>query len=51
MIMKDLYIPKNYKNKLDLITTQVAIKFVKDSFEKSLAESLNLTRVSAPILV
>ena len=49
--MKDLYIPKNYKNKLDLITTQVAIKFVKDSFEKSLAESLNLTRVSAPILV
>ncbi len=49
--MKDLYIPKNYKNKLDLITTQVAIKYVKDSFEKSLAESLNLTRVSAPILV
>ena len=49
--MKDLYIPKNYKNKLDLITTQVAIKFVKDSFEKSLAENLNLTRVSAPILV
>ncbi len=49
--MKNLYVPKNYKNKLDLITTQVAIKYVKDSFEKNLAESLNLTRVSAPILV
>ncbi len=49
--MKDLYIPKNYENKLDLITTQVAIKYVKDEFEKQLAESLNLTRVSAPILV
>ena len=49
--MKDLFIPKNYKNKLDLITTQVAIKFVKDNFEKALAESLGLTRVSAPILV
>ncbi len=49
--MKDLYVPKDYKNKLDLITTQVAIKYVKDTFEKKLADSLNLTRVSAPILV
>lgn len=49
--MKNLYIPKNYENKLDLITTQVAIKFVKDNFERILAEKLNLTRVSAPILV
>ena len=49
--MKNLYIPKNYENKLDLITTQVAIKYVKDNFEKILAEKLNLTRVSAPILV
>ncbi len=49
--MKDLYVPKDYKNKLDLITTQVAIKYVKDTFEKRLAESLNLLRVSAPILV
>ncbi len=49
--MKNLYVPKNYENKLDLITTQVAIKFVKDNFEKILAEKLNLTRVSAPILV
>ncbi len=49
--MKNLYVPKNYENKLDLITTQVAIKFVKDNFEKILAERLNLTRVSAPILV
>ena len=49
--MKKLFIPKDYKNKLDLITTEKAIKFVKDNFERVLAEKLNLTRVSAPILV
>ena len=49
--MKGLYIPKNYENKLDLLTTQIAIKYVKDNFEKILAEKLNLTRVSAPLLV
>ena len=50
-IMKNLIIPKNYKTKTDLITTQLEIKFVKDEFEKLLAEKLNLIRVSAPILV
>lgn len=49
--MKDLYIPADYKNKLDLLDTEKAIKFVKDEFEKTLAETLGLTRVSAPILV
>ena len=49
--MNKLQIPKNYKNKLDLISTEKAIKFVKDNFERLLAKSLNLTRVSAPILV
>ena len=49
--MKNLIIPKNYKTKTDLITTQLEIKFVKDEFEKLLAEKLNLIRVSAPILV
>ena len=49
--MKGLVIPEGYKSKTDLITTQKQIKFVKDFFEKSLAEKLNLIRVSAPILV
>jgi aspartate--ammonia ligase len=40
-----------YASKLDLLQTEVAIKKTKDFFESSLAESLNLTRVSAPILL
>lgn len=40
-----------YKSFLDLIETEMAIKHVKDYFEKRLAEKLNLTRVSAPIFV
>jgi aspartate--ammonia ligase len=40
-----------YTSKLNLIQTEVAIKQTKDFFESSLAESLNLTRVSAPILL
>ena len=49
--MQELVIPKGYKSKTDLITTQKQIKFVKDVFERKLAEKLNLIRVSAPILV
>lgn len=40
-----------YKSILNLIETEVAIKFVKDTFEKELARALNLTRVSAPLFV
>ena len=36
---------------LDLKETQIAIKLIKDYFEKGLAESLNLMRVSAPLFV
>ena len=49
--MKDLFIPKDYATKLNLISTEKAIKFVKDNFERQLAQNLNLTRVSAPLLV
>ena len=42
---------KNYQSKLDLIETEIAIKFVKDTFEDELAQELNLTRVSAPLFV
>ena len=44
-------IPENYKSALDIRQTQVAIKEVKDHFERSLAKQLNLTRVSAPLFV
>lgn len=44
-------IPNSYKPKLNLIETEIAIKTIKDYFEKNLAEKLNLTRVSAPIFV
>ncbi len=40
-----------YKSKLNLIETEVAIKFIKDYFEKELAKALKLTRVSAPLFV
>lgn len=42
---------KTYESKLDLLQTEIAIKRTKDFFESSLAEALNLTRVSAPILI
>ena len=44
-------IPKDYVSPLDLRRTQVAIKKVKDFFERDLAIQLNLTRVSAPLFV
>ncbi len=40
-----------YQSKLSLLETEIAIKFIKDNFEKELAKSLNLTRVSAPLFV
>ncbi|WP_372995962.1 aspartate--ammonia ligase [Lutispora sp.] len=42
---------KHYKSKKDIRGTQVAIKRIKDYFEKRLADELNLTRVSAPLFV
>ena len=47
----NLIIPKNYNPVLDLRDTEIAIKLVKDFFEQELAKALNLTRVSAPIMV
>ncbi len=40
-----------YSSILNVKDTQVAIKFCKDYFEKELATTLNLTRVSAPLFV
>lgn len=47
----NLIIPKDYNPVLDLKDTERAIKLVKDFFEQALSEALNLTRVSAPIMV
>ena len=40
-----------YESKLGLIQTEIAIKKVKDYFENKLSEELNLTKVSAPLLL
>ena len=44
-------IPIGYKPDLSLHDTQVAIKTVKDFFQQTLAQKLNLLRVSAPVFV
>ena len=43
--------PKGYRPALDILTTQRAIKVIKDTFEQELAGELSLTRVSAPLFV
>ena len=49
--MKRLILPENYESKLSLLETEIAIKFVKDTFEKDLANKLHLVRVSAPLFL
>lgn len=49
--MERLTIPADYVSPLTIRETEVAIKDVKDFFERSLAKSLHLTRVSAPLFV
>lgn len=40
-----------YESKLSLLETEIAIKKLKDFFEKNLSEKLDLIRVSAPLFV
>ena len=49
--MGELILPKDYQSGLSVRQTEVAIKGIKDFFERRLAEELNLTRVSAPLFV
>ena len=49
--MEQLKIPEGYSSPLTIRETEVAIKEVKDHFERALAKSLHLTRVSAPLFV
>jgi len=48
---QSLVFPKGYKPSLDLIETELAIKFIKDDFQKHLSRALHLKRVSAPLFV
>ncbi len=45
------YNVKNYESLLSLQETEIAIKLVKDTFERKLASKLDLLRVSAPLFV
>ena len=49
--MSKITIPEGYESPLDIKETEVAIKRVKDFFERELATQLNLKRVSAPLFV
>lgn len=49
--MEQLRIPNSYHSPLTIRETEVAIKEIKDHFERALAKSLHLTRVSAPLFV
>lgn len=44
-------IPEGYKPQLNIKETEIAIKDVKDFFERELAKQLNLIRVSSPLFV
>ena len=50
-IKGNLQLPENYKTKQTVRETEIAIKLLKDHFERELADTLNLTRVSAPLFV
>lgn len=49
--MSNITKPNGYKSGLDIRTTEIAIKQIKDFFEDELAKELKLTRVSAPLFV
>lgn len=49
--MEYFIVPEHYQSPLNIRETEVAIKEIKDFFERSLAKALHLTRVSAPLFV
>jgi len=46
-----IIVKEGYKSELDLLETEIAIKYIKDNFERDFAEKMNLIRVSAPLFV
>ncbi len=51
MTARGLLVPPDYQTPLSVRETERAIKLIKDTFEKNLAEALHLERVSAPLFV
>ena len=49
--MSNKILPEVYHPIFSGIEAQIAIKLIKDTFERKLAEKLNLIRVSAPLMV
>ena len=49
--MENFTVPKDYHAELNLHDSQVGINTVKDFFQQTLAQRLNLLRVSAPLFV
>lgn len=49
--MSKMYIPEDYVPALNLKETQIALKEVKDFFQRQITAELNLHRVSAPLFV
>ena len=49
--MNKFQIPENYKCTMSLRQTQKAIKLIKDTFQVTLSQALNLDRITAPIIV
>ncbi len=49
--MSEFIVAKDYKTPLSVRETQRAIKFIKDTFQKELANRLHLERISAPLIV
>jgi aspartate--ammonia ligase len=47
----NLIVPEAYQPAINIKETEIGIKYVKDYFERELANQLNLTRVSAPLFV
>lgn len=46
-----MIVPNNYSGHKNVVETEIAIKTIKDFFQKKLAENMNLVRVSAPLFV
>ena len=44
-------IPKDYRSLLSLRETEIAIKYVKDTFEHTFSKAMGLLRISAPLFV
>ncbi len=49
--MNQVFLPKEYTEKLDLYQTQLAIGMLRQYFQQKLCKKLNLKRVTAPLFV